>query len=408
LSVFLLYPVPGTQNVELLANLSGGFLQGVWNHKSSPRSNTRLELSYQSYERNDQLRGTRQTYDLDFQNSFSGGARQNIVWGLTYRYSASKSNGVPSGISLVPANLNIQQFSSFIQDEIIIVPDKLFLTVGGKLDHDYYTGFCTMPSARAAWAPTERHTLWAAISKTQRTPSELDAALRANVGEFPGPGGMPVLITLFGNPHVDNEGSLDYEFGYRAMVSDLLSIDFAAYYNSYSHQDTSEPSTPFFVSTPLPHFVLPLVEENLMHGETHGMEIAANWKATRRWTLNPGYAFEQIHMHLAPTSQDMTSVSEAQGSSPVNAVQLRSNIALAHGLTWDTSAYFVGRLSDPREPSYTRVDTGMSWTLGEKISLSLIGQNLLSNRHEEFVDSTGSSASTLIRRSAYAKVEWRF
>jgi outer membrane receptor protein involved in Fe transport len=77
-------------------------------------------------------------------------------------------------------------------------------------------------------------------------------------------------------------------------------------------------------------------------------------------------------------------------------------------MSWDTSAYFVGRLNDPREPSYTRLDTGLSWTLGEKINLSLFGQNLLRDRHEEFVDSTGNTTSTLIKRSAYARVEWRF
>jgi iron complex outermembrane receptor protein len=162
------------------------------------------------------------------------------------------------------------------------------------------------------------------------------------------------------------------------------------------------------VNTPSPHLVLPLITENLMHGETHGVEIAVNWKATNRWTLSPGYAFEQIHMHLAPTSQDTTSVSETQGSSPVNAAQLRSHLALARGLAWDTSGYFVDRLTDPRVPSYTRLDTGLSWTLGERIGLSLVGQNLLRDRHEEFVDTTGSTMSTLIQRSAYAKVEWRF
>jgi outer membrane receptor protein involved in Fe transport len=77
-------------------------------------------------------------------------------------------------------------------------------------------------------------------------------------------------------------------------------------------------------------------------------------------------------------------------------------------MAWDTSAYFVGRLTDPSEPSYTRLDTGLSWEFGERIGLSLVGQNLLRDRHEEFVDTTESAKTTLIKRSAYAKVEWRF
>ena len=404
---FVFTPGPAIQNVDSQANLSGGFLQGVWNHTWSPHSDTSLHLSYDTYQRNDQLREGRKTFALDFQHTFSGRARQNIAWGLSYRYSASQSDG-SLGVSLVPAGRDTQLFSSFIQDEIAIVPDRLFLTIGVKLEHNYYSGFATMPSARVAWVPTHRQTLWAAVSETERTPSELDAALRADAGVFPGPGGIPVLLTLFGNPNLKNEGLIAYEMGYRTVVSQQLSIDFTGYYNHYSHLETSEPSTPFLVNAPSPYLLLPLFYENLMHGEIHGAEIAVNWKVTRRWNLNPGYAFEQIHMHLAPTSQDTTSVSGAQGSSPVNAAQLRSHLALAHGLAWDASAYFVGRLTDPMEPSYTRLDTGLSWAVGERVALSLVGQNLLRGRHQEFVDTTGSADTTLIKRSAYAKVEWRF
>jgi iron complex outermembrane recepter protein len=396
-----------TQDLQLFPNISGGFLQAAWNRTSSARSNISLQVSYDTYERNDQLREGRRTFDLDFQHNFDLGARQKIVWGATYRYSISRSDGF-SGISLVPADLNMQLFSSFIQDEVAIVPNDLLLTFGAKLEHNHYTGFGIMPSARVAWTPSQLHTLWAAVSKTARTPSEQDAALRADVGALAGPGGIPVLVTLFGNPLVGNEDSADYEMGYRTMVRELLSIDFTAYYSHDTHQNTSEPSTPFFVATPSPHLVLPLVTENLMHGESHGMELAVNWKVTRRWTLNPGYAFEQIHTHLAPTSKDTDSVSKTQGSTPVNAAQLRSHVDLARGLSWDTSAYFVGRLADPSEASYTRLDSGLSWRLGEKISLSMVGQNLLRGRHEEFVDPTGGTKSTLIKRSGYAKVEWQF
>jgi iron complex outermembrane receptor protein len=404
---FVFTPGPAIQNVDLLVNVSGGFLQGVWNHTWSPDSDTSVHLSYDKYQRNDQLREGRGTFTLDVQNNFSGWTRQNIAWGLTYRYSTSQSDG-SLGVSLVPADRNTQLFSSFIQDEIAIAPDHLFLTIGAKLENNYYSGFDAMPSARVAWIPTQRHTLWAAISRTARTPSETDVALRAGAGIIPGPGGIPVLLTLFGNPNLKDESLIADEMGYRTVVSQQLSIDLTAYYNNYGRQETSEPSTPFFVNTMPPYLVLPLTFANLMHGETHGAEITVNWKATARLTLSPGYAFEQIHMHLAPTSQDTTSVSGAQGSSPVNAAQLRSHLALAHGLAWDASGYFVGRLTDPIEPSYTRLDTGLSWELGEGVGLSLVGQNLLRNRHQEFVDTTGSADTTLIKRSAYAKVEWRF
>jgi iron complex outermembrane receptor protein len=396
------------QNNELLVNLSGGSLQGIWNHTLSPHSDTSLQISYDAYQRNDTLGEGRRTLDLDFQHHFSGWARQKIVWGLNYSYSASHSVGSFTA-SLSPADLATQLFGLFIQDEIAILPDRLFLTLGTKVEHNYYTGFDLLPSARVAWTPSPHHTLWAAVSKAERTPSALDASIRANLSGFTGPGGIPVLVSLVGNPKVNNEALIAYEMGYRTMILKQLSIDFTSYYNNYTDQDTTEPSALFMENTPPPpHLVLPLISENLMHGEAHGIEVAVNFQATHRWSLSPGYAFEQINEHLAPTSLDTTSVGSAEGSSPAHSAQLRSHLALARGLGWDTSPYFVGRLADPREPAYTRLDTGLSWQIGESISLSFVGQNLLKDRHEEFVDSTESARTTLIKRAAYAKLSWQF
>jgi iron complex outermembrane recepter protein len=396
------------QNIEQLANLSGGFIQGLWDHTYSSHSDTTLQVSYDRYEREDILREGRDTLNVDFQHHFSGWVRQSIVWGLTYRYSSWNSDGNLTA-SFAPADLNTQLFGSFIQDEIAVVPDRVYLTIGTKLEHNHYTGFALMPSARVAWAPNPHHTLWAAVSQADRTPSALDASARSTISGFPGPGGIPVLVTFIGNPQVKNEGLIAYEMGYRTTVLKQLSIDFTTYFNNYSDQYTSEPSTPFVENTPPPqHIVQPITFANLMHGETHGIEVAVNWQPTRRWTLSPGYAFEEIHMRLAPTSQDTNSVGEAEGSSPEHSAQLRSHLTLPHGLSWDTSAYFVGRLTDPREPSYTRLDTQLTWLVGEGASLSFVGQNLVKNLHEEFVDLSGSARTTLVKRSAYAKFTWRF
>jgi len=101
-------------------------------------------------------------------------------------------------------------------------------------------------------------------------------------------------------------------------------------------------------------------------------------------------------------------VLEAEGSSPVHSAQLRSHLDLAHGVEWDASAYFVNRLGSGKIPSYTRLDTGLTWRLTEGLGMSLVGQNLVKDRHLEFVDDTGSVRSTLIKRSAYAKFTWQF
>jgi iron complex outermembrane recepter protein len=399
---------PGPENIDFEVPLSGGFLHSSWNHFFSARSGTSLQVSFDRYKRNDELAEKRRTINLEFEHHFAWSTRQEIVWGVNYRNTDSDTLGSLS-FSLHPADVNMQLFSLFMQDEIALVPDKLYLTIGTKLDHNYYTGFNLLPSARVAWTPRPSHMFWAAISRADRTPAETDTARRINFGGFQGPGGTPTLVALVGNPLFDNEGLTAYEAGYRTTPLSNFSIDLAAYYSDYDHQQTTEPATPFFETSPAPpHLVLPLTYQNLMHGESHGFEIAVNWKVTDRWTLSPGYAFGQIHMHLDAPSQDTSAVFDSEGSSPAHSAQLRSHIDLRHGISWDVSGFFVDRLKSGGIPSYTRLDTGLTWRWTETLSMSVVGQNLVKDRHLEFVDDVGSVRSTLIKRSVYGKLTWQF
>ncbi len=394
------------QPINTQVSLSGGFLQGIWNRTYSPRSDMSLQISYDQYERDDLLGERRKTFDLSFQDHFRLSERHDFTWGLEYRRSASNAPG-SFFVSFVPPAVTAQLFSSFLQDEIALLPDRLYLTIGTKLEDNHYTGFAAMPSIRIAFIPSANRMIWAAVSKVNRTPAETDTALSVNLGTLPSSGRTPALLRLMGNPYFQDEESIVYEAGFRTAIAKHLTLDFSAYYGDYDSQQTTEPATPFFENSP-PQLVVPLIYENLMHGEIHGLEISANWKPAARWTLSPGYAFEQIHMHLAPASQDTTSVPEAQGSSPVHSAQLRSSIVLWRNVSWDASAYFVDRLVDPTTPSYTRVDTQLSFPLGERGVLSLVGQNLLHEDHREFTESTGSVISTLVKRSVYAKLSWQF
>ncbi|MGA9965896.1 MAG: TonB-dependent receptor [Terriglobales bacterium] len=399
---------PGLQNIDRTVNLSGGFLQSSWSHVYSARSETVFQVSFDRFKRNDILTAAQSTVALDFQHHFAWGSRQDVVWGAGYRYIDSATQGNFT-FALNPANLGMQLFGTFLQDEIALRPDKLYLTLGTKLEHNLYTGFNLSPSARASWTPSTRHMFWAAVSQVERTPAESDTAVRANVGGLPGPGGTPLLLAFVGNPLYDDETLTAYELGSRVELTPHLSIDLTTYYSDYGHQQTSEPAAPFFEATPPPpHLVVPLTFQNLMYGEAHGFETAVNWKATDRWTLSPGYAFEQIHMHLDPTSKDTTSVLAAEGSTPVNGAQLRSHLGLVHGIAWDASAYFVGRLRSGDVPSYTRVDTGLTWRWTEGLAMSVVGQDLVKDRHLEYVDNSGTVRSALIKRSAYAKLTWQF
>lgn len=399
---------PSPVDTEMQENFSGGFFQSLWNHTISDTSSTQLSLTFDRYARIDQLSESRNSLELAFQHNFAWGERQNIIWGLGYQYSSYDTRGSLL-VSFQPAARDYNLYSGFIQDEITLAPEKFYFTLGTKLEQHYYSGFLAMPSARLTWTPNNANTVWAAVSLSRCTPSDLNVSYRTNLGGTFGPGGTLVELSGIGNPQLQTENLLAYEAGYRASLTKQLSVDLASYFNRYDHQMTIDLSTPFFESQPAPpHMVLPLVYQNLMYGESHGVEVFSDWRVTQHWFLSPGYAFEQMHMHLDPGSSESADVNAAQGNSPVHSAQLRSHYVLPYGLSWDVSAFYVGRLADPVIPSYTRLDTQLSWQWREGITFSAVGQNLLKDGNQQFIDGTGIARSALIQRTAYAKITWRF
>jgi iron complex outermembrane recepter protein len=400
---------PGPQEVELFINVSGGFFQTMWTHTSSERSDFTVMGSFDTYERSDLLADHRKTASFDFRHHYRWKERQEVVWGGAFRYSDATSIG-SNWISLVPPNQSNSVVSAFVQDEIAVIRDKLYITVGSKFESNTYTGFAAMPTVRALYAFSDKRSIWAAISRAERVPAEIDTSLRLNVGAITEPNGAPAAISAFGNPHVKDEGDIAYEAGFRTMVNPRLSIDLAAYYNDYDHQISDEPQAPFTETTPAPpHEVLSTINENLLYGETHGAEISAKWKLTKWWTLDPSYDFERIHMHREAGSLDTETGPGTEGSDPHQHGRLRSMVDVTKSLTWNAAAYFTDRLEAQGVPSYTRLDTNLIWRLSEKVTLGMYGQNLLSDHHLEFFDPGSSSTrSTLIRRSGYAKLTWRF
>ena len=151
--------VPVTEQIDIA---DGNFVS-VWDHSFSDRSNTTLQISFDRHLRDDpQNPERRDTWDVDFQHHVAWGERQDIVWGLGYRITPDRIEGSLT-VSMNPVSRDLQVFNAFVQDEFALIPNKLFLTLGSKFEHNDYTGFEFMPDVRLAWAPSIRHMLWAAL-----------------------------------------------------------------------------------------------------------------------------------------------------------------------------------------------------------------------------------------------------
>lgn len=399
-------PLNGPLNLR--TRYSGWNLLTRWNHTTSERSETSLQLYFDRAVRGDSTYGFAiNAFDIDFQHHFAWGNRQDIVWGLGYRVN-SDATLAASRVIFTPSEETTQLFSSFIQNEIAVVPNSLYLTAGSKFEHNDYTGFGMEPSARIAWTPNARNTFWAAVSGAQRTPARSDTSVTARFLVVPGPNNLPLIIGYTGTKHKKAEEQTSVEAGYRARLSKSISIDSAAFFNHYDHLTSVEPQIPQLELEPSPPHLLELnTLANLSSGQTHGFEAFADWKINERWSINPGYSYLTIHIHRGAGSKDLLQ-GQIEGGIPNHQAQLRSHLRLSRQLQWNSSAYFVGALPAFGIASYTRLDSNLIWQAGERFSISLVGQNLLRDRHLEYGGLDLSVQSALIRRSAYIKLAWLF
>src|ERR1700730_10596009 len=274
---------PQPQILDLRQDFGGWDLLSRWDRTISSTSQTTLQVYFDRTNRGDVTnREGRNTFDVDFQHHIAWGNRQYFVWGLGYRTTSDSIRG-SFKVSFLPPSETDQLFSSFVQDEIAIIPRALYLTVGARLEHNHFSGFGVQPNASLALLVNDKNMVWGSVSRALKTPSR-ESEVRFNEAVFPGPNGLPVVVSVLGVGKED-EKVLAEEIGYRTQLATNLSLDLTAFYNSYTDLASGESGAPFLEFSPAPpHLVVPINPANSLHGEGHGAELVLNWKPVSRWT----------------------------------------------------------------------------------------------------------------------------
>lgn len=386
--------------------VGSGDFQARWSHVLANGSELSLNLYFNRVNRLDQgLIEDSKSFDFDLQHHIALNSRNDLVWGLGYRVTNDKlTSGYDN--TWIPRNRTDALYSTFVQDEIALAKG-VSLTVGTKLEHNAYTGFEYEPSAQLVWTPGSRQTIWLSASQAIRQPSRQDTDIQVDEAIVPLPAGAVGVLEFQGNKDIQPEQLRDYEIGYRAQVTKRFSLSLAMFRSYYRHLETSQPEAPYLVETPaLSYLVLPYLLEGAARARSYGGETFATWNVTNRWRLSPAYSL--LHIGFLPGSSDQnSSVTAVSGDAPSHQIQIRSTFALRSNLDWDTSLYFIGKISDEQIPSYTRLDMQVRWRVLENVEFSATGQNLLSAHHMEFGDAYGIG-HTEVSRSALGKLTWRF
>lgn len=382
--------VPGSDRNK---TITGGNLLGRWQRQLDADSDLQLQLYWDRVHRD--YPGTfaelRDTVDLDFQHHFRWRAEHDLVWGGGYRKSNEEITNTPV-LAFLPAERGLTLANAFVQDSLPL-GERVKLTLGLKAEHNSYTGPEWQPNARLAWTPNDATLLWSAVSRAVRTPSRIDRDFYATI-----PPRIPGGPTFFfvGGPGFQSEKLVAYELGYRGQPLTGTTLSISTFYNVYDDLRSVE--------------FLPgnnIIIANKLEGHGYGGEAWGSVQLRPWWTLSLGYSYLHKNLNRKADSNDASSV--ASNPDPRHQAALRARMNLPRQWELDLGLRYVDELRRPATPDYVALDLRLGWRVGTQLELALLGNNLLDERHTEFISSSTNPANhSELERSWGLNLSWTF
>jgi iron complex outermembrane receptor protein len=421
-STLITSPTPPYNQINNInRDVDGAFLLTGWSRTLSETSGLQFKMFFDHTDRDGGApEEVRDTFDIDMQHYFRAGDRHNIIWGVNYRLSEDETTG-DFVISLDPASRTQHLLSAFAQDEIRLVGDELFMTVGTKLEKNSFSNNSLEwePNIRLSWNASETQTLWGSVARAVRVPSRIEQSATINGAVLPpgAPGNsfpVPFVLTIVGDPDMDTEEVIAYELGYRQQFSESTHVDVAVFYNQYSDLRIIDARAPVCQPGSVPISVnpmcflsaqyvsLPIQMENGGDIDTHGLELSASHRFSPAWTMQAAYTY--LHSDALPNA-----VSSAVSQDyPDQQLSLRTAFSPTATTDMDFWVRYVDQLSAQNVDSYLTLDTRFSWRPVLALELALVGRNLLGSGHVEFLQEFNETESVEVEREAYLELRWHF
>ena len=402
------YAPPYSQVLHGDMRLSGGNVLARWTRTLGDNRDIEIQAYYDATNRREPNFGDiRKTIDVDYVQRTPLGERNNLTWGASARSSHGDELAPTTGLFFTPPERTDTLFTGFLEDDIILIPDRLVFQAGSKFIKTNYTGVELEPSGRLLWTPSDTRTVWLAVTHAVRTPSNAERDF--NLSGFISPtssNGLPVFARIIANPDFVSEKLNGYELGFRSLTSQTTYIDVAAFFNQYHDLFSEDIIGPEFVeaSPPPPHNLIPVRFGNGLVGWTYGGEIAPEWRPTTWWRLRGSYSYLHMVLNRGPNSEDIGSGPIVEGTSPQHQVVIQSGWDLPKRFTFDFDYRFVSKLASQGIPAYSTADVRLAWMVNSHLELSVVGDNLFQPYHYEFPSDPGPNVA--IKRSVYGRVVW--
>jgi iron complex outermembrane receptor protein len=344
------------------------------------------------------------TADLDLQYHIPIGTRHDVLVGGGYRRVSDDITG-SFILRFDPPSRGTDLFTGFIQDQIALVPDRFSLILGTKIEHNGYTGFEVQPNVRSVWQVQAGHSIWAAVSRSVRSPSRADVDVVATGAVLPG--SPRTFIQAQGTEDFRTEELVAYELGYRATPHSRVSFDLALYYNDYQHLRSVVPQPPELSDTLI---VLPLHIRNDFQGHSWGGEASVTLRLARAWRVRANYSLLKIEVEPRSDAPSGAVTDVLPGLNPTHQASLWSSFDLPHGIEADLIGRYVSDLDAPVAPisDYLTADAKVTWRIRPGFRFGLVGKDLLQRRHAEFRPPQGVVAQRYVPRRVSAFLSWQF
>ena len=414
----------------------GGNILARYTHEFSETHNASLQFYYDRTDRNtDIILYELDTIDLELKHQIKPLAWLDFVWGFEYRHRSDHSRtgnpanynpvlplfGLPDVIIIDPSKRKTNLFSGFVQAEARAWDDKIRLTLGTKLEDNSTSGFEIQPSARLAFVPNERVTLWASVARAVRTPSRANDDIDT-VGQT----SLELPSQNFGNPDSEAEDLMAYEGGIRLQPMDWLHFDLAGFYNDYDDLLVSDLVSVTMVDPdgggPIPLTpVIRTVGSNAASGVAWGFElfgrvqIPVEHSMLKKWWVDGTYSYIDVdvnrdNMLAIPAVFGTDSALDSGVSEAHHTIGLRSHMNFVHELELDLAYSYVSEVENvggSKVKGYHRFDLRTAWRPIEHVEVSFSVQNVFDGGHYEW-NSELFIPTTKIPRTFYAKVALDF
>lgn len=382
--------------------------------------------------------GVKTDLDVDFQQRLVSGGH-DFIWGLNLRHTTDNLI-LPAGPYLLTQGMSRRlNYSAFVHDEIPLVSDQVKLILGSKFEKDGLTGFNIQPNVRMLYTPSPNETFWSALSRSVRSPRrteslstiDLGAADAATLNPLLPTGALTAMTQISPLPGASPraENALSLEGGWRRQFSNFLSLDNSLFVTDYNHLRGARllpvPGADMALAAACAmnpanagqcYLVVPGYNSSADKARSWGGEVSVEWHPVPWWKVQASYSHLRVKGQRSGDLVGDMQVQAFEKSSPRHQAMLNNSVSLASDLNLNvrlryntsTEHYVLNKSDMVVVPAYTGLDVRLAWQYKRNTELSLMGRNLLKDRHTEFINILPFTRAYDVQRSVLAQAVLRF